>query len=201
VSDESRSTMSRRRLLGASLGISYGIAGASLLTLAAPLRPGLKASPRNAPPRPGDLLVAAQGPKSGEIIAPEEVPSGSGALLAWPMDPKTRLVRNANSRNIILLVRAEHSTWFSAAEQRRVADRVAAYAATCTHLCCTVSDWVTAKAEHGALLCPCHLSVFDPWDGARVLSGPAPRPLPALPLRTESNGLVVAAAFTARVGC
>ncbi len=201
VSDGSRQGLSRRRLLGASLGISFGITGASLLTLAAPLRPRLKASPRNAPPHPGDLLVVAQGPKSGEIIDPREVPSASGVLLAWPMDPKTRVVRNANTRNIILLVRAEQVSWFSASEQHLTANLVAAYSAICTHLCCTTSDWVAAKAEHGALLCPCHLSIFDPWDGARVLSGPAPRPLPALPLRAESNRLVVASDFTARVGC
>ena len=32
------------------------------------------------------------------------------------------------------------------------------------------------------LHCPCHFSKFNPGDGARVADGPAPRPLPALPL-------------------
>jgi rieske iron-sulfur protein len=201
VSKDTRQKISRRRLLSAGLGVSFGAAGASLLTLAAPLRPRIKAGPRNVPPQPGDLLLAADGPKSGQVIGPEDVPPGSQALLAWPMDPRTRVARNANSHNIVLLVRAEQLSWYSSSQQPRTAARVAAYSATCTHLCCTVSDWVAGTAGHGALLCPCHRSTFDPWDGARVLGGPAPRPLPSLPLHLESNRLVVAETFTSRVGC
>jgi Rieske Fe-S protein len=48
--------------------------------------------------------------------------------------------------------------------------------------------------------CSCHSSTFDPKDGARVVDGPAPRPLPALPLKIVDGKLVVARAFTARVG-
>ena len=46
----------------------------------------------------------------------------------------------------------------------------------------------------------CHDSTFDPKDGARVVDGPAPRVLPALPLAIVDNRLIVAAPFTARVG-
>jgi len=42
--------------------------------------------------------------------------------------------------------------------------------------------------------------VFDPKDGARVVDGPAPRGLPALPLKVVEGKLVVAGPFTARVG-
>jgi ubiquinol-cytochrome c reductase iron-sulfur subunit len=34
-----------------------------------------------------------------------------------------------------------------------------------------------------ALACPCHYSTFDPSQGAKVVFGPAGRPLPQLPLR------------------
>ncbi|MSW74618.1 MAG: Rieske 2Fe-2S domain-containing protein [Actinobacteria bacterium] len=50
---------------------------------------------------------------------------------------------------------------------------VYAYSAICTHEGCTVNY----SARSGYLECPCHGAVFDPADGAKVLSGPAPTPL------------------------
>ena len=50
------------------------------------------------------------------------------------------------------------------------------------------------------LFCSCHESTFDPKDGAKVVDGPAPRPLPALPLKVVDGVLVVAQGFTAPVG-
>ena len=48
--------------------------------------------------------------------------------------------------------------------------------------------------------CPCHATRFDPKNGARVIDGPAPRPLPALPLALAEGRLVVSRSFTTRVG-
>ena len=42
--------------------------------------------------------------------------------------------------------------------------------------------------------------MFDPKDGGRVVEGPAPRMLPALPLKVVDAKLVVAKPFTAAVG-
>jgi Rieske Fe-S protein len=50
------------------------------------------------------------------------------------------------------------------------------------------------------LYCECHQSKFDPRDQARVTDGPAPRNLPALPLRIVGGRLEVAGPFTARPG-
>jgi rieske iron-sulfur protein len=50
------------------------------------------------------------------------------------------------------------------------------------------------------MYCSCHGTEFDPGDGARVVTGPAPRRLPALPLTIEEGILVAAGPFTARVG-
>jgi len=46
---------------------------------------------------------------------------------------------------------------------------------------------------------PCHDSTFDPKDGGIVVDGPAPRMLPALPLKMVEKKLVVAGSFTARI--
>jgi Rieske Fe-S protein len=59
-----------------------------------------------------------------------------------------------------------------------------AYSAVCTHQGCTV-------AYHGGqLACPCHGSVFDPARGAEVVAGPAPRPLPEIPVKVEGGEIV-----------
>ena len=42
-------------------------------------------------------------------------------------------------------------------------------------------------------------SQFDPRDGAKVVDGPAPRPLPALPITVADGVLVVAQPFTAPI--
>ena len=54
--------------------------------------------------------------------------------------------------------------------------------------------------EDHVFICPCHETNFDPADGARVLSGPARKPLPALPLKVDDGMLTVAGVFTGRVG-
>ena len=50
------------------------------------------------------------------------------------------------------------------------------------------------EAEFQKLLCPCHESTFDVLNAAAVVFGPAPRPLPQLPITVDSNGYLVALA-------
>jgi Rieske Fe-S protein len=56
-----------------------------------------------------------------------------------------------------------------------------AYSAICTHQGCTVAY------NNGQLVCPCHGSVFDPANGAQVVAGPAPRPLPEIPVEVRGG--------------
>jgi rieske iron-sulfur protein len=60
-----------------------------------------------------------------------------------------------------------------------------------------VDDWL-ADEQH--VSCACHFSTFDPKDGGKVVDGPAPRELPALPLKIVDGKLVVAKPFTTPVG-
>ncbi|MEY2822872.1 MAG: hypothetical protein RLZZ485_508 [Actinomycetota bacterium] len=51
------------------------------------------------------------------------------------------------------------------------------------------------------LLCPCHQSTFDVTRAAKVIFGPAARPLPQLPISVDSQGYLVASApFNESVG-
>jgi ubiquinol-cytochrome c reductase iron-sulfur subunit len=69
-------------------------------------------------------------------------------------------------------------------------DGIVAYSKICTHVGCPAALY--EQTTHH-ILCPCHQSTFDAAHGATVLFGPAPRPLPQLPLTTDAQGYLVAA--------
>ena len=68
-------------------------------------------------------------------------------------------------------------------------DGIVAYSKICTHVGCPVALY-EQNTHH--LLCPCHQSTFDVADGAKVVFGPAKRPLPQLPIMVDSEGYIVA---------
>jgi ubiquinol-cytochrome c reductase iron-sulfur subunit len=70
-------------------------------------------------------------------------------------------------------------------------DGYVAYSKVCTHLGCPVGLYET---ELEVLVCPCHQSMFNVRDGAVPLFGPAPRPLPQLPLGYNDQGYLIATA-------
>jgi ubiquinol-cytochrome c reductase iron-sulfur subunit len=73
-----------------------------------------------------------------------------------------------------------------------------AYSKVCTHAGCPVALYRHASQQ---LICPCHQSIFDVNDGAKNVSGPAPRPLPGLALGTDGSGFLIARGdFDAPVG-
>jgi len=117
--------------------------------------------------------------------------------MAYPMDPRTKVVRDGSRLNQVLLIRLDPEE-FTEETRAHSADGIVAYSAVCTHLCCDVSQW---HLEAKILLCPCHGSQFDPRDRAKVIDGPAPRRLAVLPLRVVDNVLVAAGGFIGRVGC
>ena len=82
---------------------------------------------------------------------------------------------------------------------------ILAYSKICTHAGCAVALFrtplFTPAEPKPALVCPCHYSTFDPAAGGAVLFGPAGRPLPQLPLRIGSGGVLEAAGnFSGPVG-
>ena len=61
------------------------------------------------------------------------------------------------------------------------------YSKICTHAGCPVGLFVR---ELHQLQCPCHQSAFDVLNGAQVVFGPAPRPLPQLGLYADESGFL-----------
>ncbi len=77
-------------------------------------------------------------------------------------------------------------------------DGVICYSKICSHVGCPISLY--ERTTH-LVLCPCHQSTFDLADSAKVVFGPAARPLPQLPLAVDDEGFLVAQSdFTEPVG-
>lgn len=70
-------------------------------------------------------------------------------------------------------------------------DGYVAFSKLCTHLGCPVGLY---EKELNLLVCPCHQSMFEVANNAEPIFGPAPRPLPRLPLQVSSEGYLEAAA-------
>ena len=66
---------------------------------------------------------------------------------------------------------------------------VICYSKICTHVGCPISLY--ERTTHH-VLCPCHQSTFDLADSAKVIFGPAHRPLPQLPLAVDEEGYLIA---------
>jgi ubiquinol-cytochrome c reductase iron-sulfur subunit len=64
-------------------------------------------------------------------------------------------------------------------------DGYVAYSKMCTHLGCPVGLY---QEQTQQLVCPCHQSIFNVLAGAVPEFGPAPRPLPQLPITVDAAG-------------
>ena len=151
---------------------------------------------RSERPQPGDLLAFFEGDRAGQVIKPDDLKSGGPPVLAWPMAPKSKVLRDGSRFNQVLLIRLDPNV-LEENEKPRAADGIVGFSAICTHAQCTVAGWVE---ERQVLQCPCHQSRYDPKQGARVVFGPAPRALPALPLKIDGGNLLVAGPFIGRIG-
>src|SRR5215813_9473232 len=152
------------------------------------------AQPENERPKEGDLLVSIHS-EASVPLQPKDIPSGGPPVVAWAMDHMGNLVRKGSRLNKVLLLRLDPATLVGATKER-AAEGVVAYSAICPHAGCEVTVWA---AEQKILECSCHYSHFDPREGATVMDGPAPRALPALPLKLVDGKLAVAKTFTGRV--
>ena len=179
-------TAGRRALLAAGVGLGVGLVAGTA---------GAQTDPTRDRPKEGDLLIRA-GDTASVPLTPDSIPLNAGQILAWPMDPAGNVVRDGSRLNKVLLVRLDPAS-FDAPTAERSASGVVAYSAICPHTGCEVVNWLS---ETQILDCPCHNSEYDPKAGARVVSGPSPRGLAALPLRVTDGKLMVARPFIGRLG-
>ena len=172
----------RRRALKWLIRFGYGAFGLAFALPALALRSLTQATRDVAP---GDVLVYAAstpGAPVGQPLKAADLREGTGVQV-FPQG------KEDNQNNLIELVRI-------AAGER--AEGLVAYSAICTHLGCSV---YAALNRDGNIACPCHASLFDPRADAKVLGGPAPRPLPSLPVTVDGDGnVVVNGSFSGPIG-
>jgi len=144
----------------------------------------------------GDQLAFKTGSRKGEVVSMADVAIGARPLVVYPYDPIAGVLRNGSRLNQILLVRLAEDSYTDEV-RARAADGVIAYSAICTHQNCPVTAW---HPDHQQFICPCHETHFDPKNGARVVSGPAKRALPALPLTAKDGVPTAAGGLTGKVG-
>jgi len=179
----------RRAVLRLALSVGFGLPVAELI---AAERDDL----RRARPQTNDRFVFASGSRKHEVITLADLPDGGPPLTAYPVEPRTHVVRDDSRLNQVLLVRLD-PRGLSGDTSARAANGIVAYSAVCTHTGCDVWDW---QAASSTVKCPCHFSEFDLKDSAKVLNGPATRRLPALPLKVVDGMPAAAGSFVGRPG-
>ena len=145
--------------------------------------PAVAMPDRTAGPQLGDIFVSTSNP--GTPLRAEALKRGAAPVMAWPMDRKSGVVRDAARFNQVLLLRVVIES----------GDEVVAFTVICPHAGCAVSGWQTSR-----LHCPCHGSEYDPASHGAVVAGPSPLPLPALPVQVLDGLITVAGPFSARLG-
>lgn len=98
-----------------------------------------------------------------------------------PLDEKAKAV--------VLMVRMDPEDLRSEQGDGWSYDGIGAFSKICTHVGCPVALY-EQQTHH--ILCPCHQSTFDAADSAKVVFGPAKRPLPQLPITVDDDGYLVA---------
>lgn len=192
------SGIARRPLIRNSL---MGAMGALLLPVIVSLR--------DLGPLPGDALyhtVWSKGMRvvndvSGTPIKPEWVELGQLVNAepdvffhpeeygSEPIEGHHLLAEKAKAALIVVRIEPDEITPSPGRENWGV-DGILAYSKICTHVGCPISLY-EQQTHH--VLCPCHQSTFDLADNARVVFGPAARPLPQLPLAVDEEGFLIAA--------
>jgi ubiquinol-cytochrome c reductase iron-sulfur subunit len=174
----------RAKVLFSMLGLAFGTIGVAALFPLRSLLPSAGASPdkmlSTTPWRAGRRVVD----EDHIAVRADDIETGS-VMTVFPAG-----VDRDKSDASTLLIRVDPATLrLPPGREDWVVDGIVAYSKLCTHAGCPVGLYVDTA---NLLLCPCHHSIFDVLTGARPVEGPAPHPLPQLPLGVDDDGFLVA---------
>ena len=134
--------------------------------------------------RPGMRLLRYGG---NTPITPGEFSSPGGMITVVPEGFQDD--QNALAAATAIIIKFQPGVLAPPTVMNWTVDNIVCYSKICTHVGCPAALY--EQTTHH-ILCPCHQSTFDAPRGATVLFGPAPRPLPQLPLTTDTEGFLVA---------
>jgi ubiquinol-cytochrome c reductase iron-sulfur subunit len=124
---------------------------------------------------------------SNQPITPADFDSPGGMITVIPegFQDNDEVLAKAT----VIIIKMEPGLLKAPTNLNWTVDNIVAYSKICTHVGCPAALYEQTTHK---ILCPCHQSTFDATRGATVLFGPAPRPLPQLPITTDAQGYLVA---------
>ena len=170
----------RRKFLGGLLGTGMGVFGVvSLFPLVRSLGPMPKGTLFHTDWTTGSYLVDI----TGRRVNVTDLAVGS-ITTVYPEGFQNTDNGQAVDQTVLIRISNENFTTMKGRETWAPQGYVA-YSKLCTHLGCPVGLY---EQQLQLLVCPCHQSMFNVANGALPNFGPAPRPLPQLPLMVDSQG-------------
>jgi len=180
IANRGGGVVKRRPLLGALLGGGMGVFGVvALFPLLRSLGPLPKKTLEHTDWKKGSYLVTQDGRRIhvDDFIVNE-------VATVFPEGFQDTENGQAVDQTIVIRLDTEDYVTMKGRESWAPAGYVA-YSKLCSHLGCPVGLYEQALQ---LLVCPCHQSMFDVTIGAVPNFGPAPRPLPQLPLYIDRDG-------------
>lgn len=171
---------------------TFKVMACAALAAAAGIRPALA---EDDAPKVGDWLVK-DGDEAKTPLTSADIKLEKKQLIVYPQDPKSNKLRDESRLNRIIVIKLDPKD-MDAETAKAAADGVVAYSAVCVHQNCDVNGWLAKEKE---LMCPCHFSKYSPLRHGEVTGGPAPRPLPLIPLKIQDGKLAIAGNFNAAPG-
>ncbi len=179
--------LGRRSLIKRSLGAALGLSALSPILLL-----------RDLGPLPGDELEKTTwkagthlvtDPGNRRIKASDLEVGAVAQVLPEIEDPEHRPLSDI-AKDAVLLIRLRPDEFNLDADRLAMThEGIIAFSKICSHMGCAVALY-EQQTKH--LLCPCHQSTFDVTRAAKVIFGPAARPLPQLDITVDGEGYLVA---------
>ena len=179
--------LGRRSLIKRSLGAALGLSALSPLILLRDLGPLPGKELEKTTWKSGTYLVTDPGNRR---IKASDLQVGEVAqVLPEIEDPEHRKLSDI-AKDAVLLIRLRPQEFNLEADRLAMThEGIIAFSKICSHMGCAVALY-EQQTKH--LLCPCHQSTFDVTRAAKVIFGPAARPLPQLDITIDNEGYLVA---------
>jgi ubiquinol-cytochrome c reductase iron-sulfur subunit len=179
--------LGRRPLIKRSLGAALGLVGATPLLLLRDLGPLPEDSLTKTSWKSGTRLVTDPGDRP---IRAEDLEVGAVAQTLPEIAAGEHRSLNNIAKDAVLLIRLRPEEFNLDAERLSwTYEGIIAFSKICSHMGCAVALY-EHQTKH--LLCPCHQSTFDVTRAAKVIFGPAARPLPQLAITVDEEGYLIA---------
>lgn len=188
--------LGRRSLIKRTLGLSLGLVGLSPLVLLRDTGPLPKKYFDTTDWRAGTRLLTDP---AGTPIKASDLEVGAVTQVLPELPVGTERTLENTGKDAVLLIRLRPEDFNLDAQRLSwTYQGIIAFSKICTHMGCAVALY-EQQTHH--LLCPCHQSTFDVTRAAKVIFGPAARPLPQLAITVNADGYLVAQQpFTLPIG-